>query len=137
MHSSQFQGEAAVEGKIPFEMDLLYVQQEVPGSETSVIDTVLSAHQERTVRLKRYKELSFQVEDDDVTDDIMEEYLSLEENIRASGLLTLESRARKILTGLGFSPEMQSNPTQIFSGGWRMRIAIAKALLMENSPDNG
>lgn len=38
------------------------------------------------------------------------------------------SRASTILTGLGFSVERQSWPTKAFSGGWRMRLALARAL---------
>ena len=38
------------------------------------------------------------------------------------------ARAACILAGLGFSPEMQGNATKTFSGGWRMRIALARAL---------
>lgn len=39
-----------------------------------------------------------------------------------------ESRAASILAGLGFSQSQQSNPTNSFSGGWRMRLALARAL---------
>jgi ATP-binding cassette subfamily F protein 3 len=39
-----------------------------------------------------------------------------------------ESRAAAILAGLGFSAERQQNPTRTFSGGWRMRLALARAL---------
>ncbi|KAJ2964613.1 hypothetical protein NQZ79_g477 [Umbelopsis isabellina] len=42
-----------------------------------------------------------------------------------------ESRARKILYGLGFTDEEISHPVQNYSGGWRMRVALAKALFME------
>ena len=35
-----------------------------------------------------------------------------------------ESKARRILYGLGFTPEMQTKPTKMFSGGWRMRISV-------------
>jgi ATP-binding cassette subfamily F protein 3 len=38
------------------------------------------------------------------------------------------ARASIILNGLGFSPEMQQQPTKEFSGGWRMRLALARAL---------
>lgn len=38
------------------------------------------------------------------------------------------ARASVILNGLGFSPEMQSRATKTFSGGWRMRLALARAL---------
>ena len=49
--------------------------------------------------------------------------------IRASA----PSRAATILSGLGFDPKMQLKATQEFSGGWRMRIALAQALFM--APD--
>ena len=42
-----------------------------------------------------------------------------------------ESRAASILAGLGFSTERQQYPTRTFSGGWRMRLALARALFCE------
>lgn len=39
---------------------------------------------------------------------------------------TAEARAANILHGLGFTPKMQRTPTKDFSGGWRMRIALAR-----------
>ncbi len=42
-----------------------------------------------------------------------------------------EGRAASILSGLGFSPERQQYPTRTFSGGWRMRLALARALFCE------
>ena len=42
-----------------------------------------------------------------------------------------EARARKILAGLGFTEEMQGRATKKFSGGWRMRISLARALFMQ------
>lgn len=42
-----------------------------------------------------------------------------------------EPRAASILAGLGFSPERQKFPTKTFSGGWRMRLALARALFCE------
>jgi ATP-binding cassette, subfamily F, member 3 len=42
-----------------------------------------------------------------------------------------ESRAASILAGLGFSPERQQFATRTFSGGWRMRLALARALFCE------
>lgn len=43
---------------------------------------------------------------------------------------TAPSRAGKILNGLGFTGEMQKKATKDFSGGWRMRIALARALFV-------
>jgi ATP-binding cassette subfamily F protein 3 len=42
-----------------------------------------------------------------------------------------EARAASILAGLSFTPEMQRKRTKEFSGGWRMRIALARALFIE------
>lgn len=42
-----------------------------------------------------------------------------------------ESRAASILAGLGFSQERQQYPTKTFSGGWRMRLSLARALFCE------
>jgi ATP-binding cassette subfamily F protein 3 len=42
-----------------------------------------------------------------------------------------ESRAAQILSGLQFTPEMQSGPTSALSGGWRMRVSLAAALFIE------
>lgn len=44
-----------------------------------------------------------------------------------------EPRARKVLSGMGFTTEMQNMPTKQFSGGWRMRISIASALFAQPS----
>lgn len=43
---------------------------------------------------------------------------------------TAEKRAAEILYGLGFDKQMQAKKTRDFSGGWRMRIALARALFM-------
>jgi ATP-binding cassette subfamily F protein 1 len=47
------------------------------------------------------------------------------------GADSAEAKARRILYGLGFAMEMQTKPTKMFSGGWRMRISLARALFVE------
>ena len=53
------------------------------------------------------------------------------EELAAINASAAESKARRILFGLGFDAEMQIRPTKYFSGGWRMRISLARALFME------
>lgn len=52
------------------------------------------------------------------------------ERLEALDASTAEKRAAEILYGLGFSKKMQEKKTRDFSGGWRMRIALARALFM-------
>ena len=51
--------------------------------------------------------------------------------MRAIGSDQAEPKARRLLSGLGFSREMQERPTNKFSGGWRMRVSLARALYIE------
>lgn len=55
----------------------------------------------------------------------------IHEQLSQIGAASAESKARRILFGLGFDAEMQIRPTKFFSGGWRMRISLARALFME------
>ena len=52
------------------------------------------------------------------------------EELSAIGAHSAEARARGILAGLGFTPEMQNRATHKFSGGWRMRVSLARALFV-------
>ena len=53
------------------------------------------------------------------------------EELKAIGADSAEPRARRILAGLGFGRSMQDRPTKHFSGGWRMRVSLARALFVE------
>ncbi|KAJ7378040.1 ATP-binding cassette sub- F member 1 [Desmophyllum pertusum] len=65
--------------------------------------------------------------DEAATEKLKEVYVELE----AIGAASAESRVRRILAGLGFTKEMQQRPVNHFSGGWRMRVSLARALFME------
>ncbi len=56
-------------------------------------------------------------------------YAEVTERFKDRGGWEIEARVAEVLKGLGFSPEDQKRPTQEFSGGWQMRIALAKLLL--------
>lgn len=69
---------------------------------------------------------------DEVTK-ILDKYGEMQADFERMGGYDLESRAQEILTGLGIGPEDYNRPTESFSGGWKMRIALAKILLL--NPD--
>jgi hypothetical protein len=55
------------------------------------------------------------------------------EELRAIGADQAEPKAARLLAGLGFSKEMQQRATNKFSGGWRMRVSLARALFIGRS----
>jgi ATP-binding cassette subfamily F protein 3 len=115
---------------------VLHVKQEVASSSQSVLQVVLSADVERTALLDKEKELAEKLrsapdEDATVQQSIMDEMADLSERMTQIGVHTAESRAATILSGLQFSDEMQQASTASLSGGWRMRVSLAGALLVE------
>lgn len=50
------------------------------------------------------------------------------DELRAIGAAAAEAKARRILAGLGFTAEMQNRATKKFSGGWRMRVSLARSV---------
>ena len=65
--------------------------------------------------------------------DLLERYGNTAEEFEHRGGYDLESRAQTVLTGLGIGPADYNRPVESFSGGWKMRIALAKILTL--SPD--
>lgn len=114
---------------IPPNIDVLLCEQEVVADETSAVDTVLKADVKRTALLEECKKLEEAVEGGNLTlqDRLQEVYNEL----KAIGADSAEPRARRILAGLGFSRAMQNRATNAFSGGWRMRVSLARALFVE------
>nr|MBF0222096.1 ABC-F family ATP-binding cassette domain-containing protein [Desulfobulbaceae bacterium] len=71
--------------------------------------------------------------DDEAMTDLLEKYGSIAEEFEHRGGYELESRAQAVLTGLGIGPARYLEPVESFSGGWKMRIALAKILTI--NPD--
>ncbi len=71
--------------------------------------------------------------DDDVMAKVLEEYGELQGDFERLGGYDLDARAAEIITGLGFHPDDHQRDTGTFSGGWKMRIALAKILIL--NPD--
>ncbi|XP_030378232.1 ATP-binding cassette sub-family F member 1 [Scaptodrosophila lebanonensis] len=114
---------------IPPNIDVLLCEQEVVATDKTAIDTILEADVKRNELLKKSKELEDKFAAGDMS--VQEELNDAFAELKAIGAYSAEARARRILAGLGFSKEMQDRPTNKFSGGWRMRVSLARALYLE------
>ena len=118
---------------IPEYIDVLLVEQEVVADERTALQAVLEADVEATELQKEEKEINERLqslegdEQDEASNRLNEIYDRLNELNSSSA----EARASKILHGLGFTKVMQQRSTQSFSGGWRMRISLARALFIQ------
>jgi len=114
--------------QIPPNIDVLICEQEVGADERSAIQTILDADVKRTDLMVEAKTLEKEQErGKDVAEKLGEVY----EELRAIGADQAEPKARRLLAGLGFNKEMQDRATNKFSGGWRMRVSLARALYIE------
>ncbi|NBE08381.1 ABC-F family ATP-binding cassette domain-containing protein [Paragemmobacter ruber] len=116
-------GELALEGgsiSLPARARIGGVAQEVPSSETSLLDTVLAADTERAALL---------AESQTATDP--HRIAEIQARLADIDAWSAEGRASSILKGLGFDAEQQLMPCSGFSGGWRMRVALAGVLFSQ------
>ncbi|MCB2377468.1 ABC-F family ATP-binding cassette domain-containing protein [Hymenobacter sp. BT635] len=67
------------------------------------------------------------------TDDLVDKLAALQDRFESLGGYTMQARAEEILEGLGFTTEELQRPLKLFSGGWRMRVMLAKILLQQPS----
>uniref|UniRef100_UPI00261F5549 ABC-F family ATP-binding cassette domain-containing protein n=1 Tax=uncultured Bartonella sp. TaxID=104108 RepID=UPI00261F5549 len=98
------------------------VAQEAPGTEESLISIVLAADKERDKLLR---------EAETATDPMR--IAAIHTRLADIGAHSAEARASSILSGLGFDSTAQTRPASSFSGGWRMRVALAAVLF--SGPD--
>ncbi|MEX4007582.1 ABC-F family ATP-binding cassette domain-containing protein [Neoaquamicrobium sediminum] len=96
------------------------VAQEAPGTEEPLIEIVLKADTER---------LALLAEADTATD--ANRIAEIQMRLADIDAHSAEARAATILAGLGFDTEAQKRPASSFSGGWRMRVALASVLFAE------
>lgn len=117
--------------QIPPNIDVLLCEQEVKADETPAISAVLNADVKRLELLAECKKLEDAQAQGDSTDETLEQLKAVYDELRAIGADAAEPKARRILAGLGFTREMQERATEKFSGGWRMRVSLARALFIE------
>ncbi len=70
---------------------------------------------------------------DEALADLLARYGDVQEEYEHRGGYDLETRAQTVLTGLGIGPDAYDRPVETFSGGWKMRIALARMLTL--NPD--
>ena len=119
-------GELQVDGgsiRLGQRVRLGYVAQEAPSGDTTPLEVVLKADMERTSLLA-------EAEDETVAHERIAE---IHDRLLTIGADAAPARAAAILSGLGFSTEWQSRAMSGFSGGWRMRVALAAVLF--SAPD--
>lgn len=97
-----------------------YIAQEAPNGDATPFDTVLAADTERA----RLMEQSETEQDPEKLGDIYERLIAID-------AYTAPARASQILLGLGFDEDAQNRPLDSFSGGWKMRVALAALLFSQ------
>jgi len=103
--------------RIPRDWVLAHVAQEAPANDRAAIEHVLDGDTE-------WRELEEKIQDPDHP-----RYLKFHSRYEEIDGYSARSRAAQLLSGLGFKPEDIEKPAQQFSGGWRVRLNVAKALM--------
>ncbi|MGJ0238408.1 ABC-F family ATP-binding cassette domain-containing protein [Novosphingobium fluoreni] len=106
--------------EMPKRARLGYIAQEAPSGTLTPFETVLAADVERTALLEE----SETCVDPDRLGDVHERLLAID-------AYSAPARAARILIGLGFDEAMQAEPMDSFSGGWKMRVALASLLFSQ------
>ncbi|XP_069959698.1 ATP-binding cassette sub-family F member 3 isoform X1 [Cherax quadricarinatus] len=117
--------------RIPSHISILYVEQEVIGDDTIALESVLECDTQRKNLLDREKEIQARISLGDSDETLSTQLSEVYAELQAIEADKAPAKASVILNGLGFNPEMQRRKTSEFSGGWRMRIALARALFSQ------
>ncbi|KAF9935031.1 hypothetical protein FBU30_008524 [Linnemannia zychae] len=118
---------AAREVPIPEHIDIYLLQEEAAPSDMNAIEAVVTEAKHEVERLeKQVEDILAEIDgaDNPLLDDIYERIEELDPS-------TFETRAATLLHGLGFTKKDMLKATKDMSGGWRMRVALAKALFVK------
>jgi len=114
---------------IPDHFDIFHLTNEIEPSSKTALECVMEVNKEKARLEKEADILATRTEDEMAHERLMDIYERLEELDSAKAEVT----ASRLLHGLGFTPIMQATQTRDFSGGWRMRVALARALFVKPS----
>jgi ATP-binding cassette, subfamily F, member 3 len=110
-------------------------------SEDSILNVALEAFQE-TLRLQDEIDAVLKQMETDYSDEVINRLAKLQDQFEANEGYTIKAKAEEVLEGIGFNTKDLNRPLKTFSGGWRMRVMLAKlllekpALLMLDEPTN-
>lgn len=110
---------------IPDFVDIFHVSREIAPSNKTALECVMEVDEEKHRLEKEAEELA--LSEDELS---QERLLDIYERLDEMEAATAEKKAGRILSGLGFTKKMQATAARDFSGGWRMRIALARALFI-------
>ncbi|KAI0825394.1 P-loop containing nucleoside triphosphate hydrolase protein [Trametes gibbosa] len=126
---------------IPAHITILFVEQEIVGDDTLALESVLKADVWRDTLLREEASLNATLSEldkegddkrfEDARDEAQTRLAEVHARLAEMEAETGPARAAALLAGLGFSEEDQKRPTKSFSGGWRMRLALARALFVK------
>uniref|UniRef100_A0A4W3HBI4 Uncharacterized protein n=1 Tax=Callorhinchus milii TaxID=7868 RepID=A0A4W3HBI4_CALMI len=108
---------------IPDHIDIYHLTREMAPSEKTPLACVMEVDKERVELEKEAERLAHE-------DSECEKLLQIYERLEELDADKAEVRASRILYGLGFTPAMQWKKMKDFSGGWRMRVALARYSVM-------
>ena len=116
------------------DVSLGFLNQDLLSYDTheSILHVAMQAFEEALELQKKIDDILVQFETD-YSDDLVDKLATMQERFEALGGYTMQARAEEILEGLGFSTEELQKPLKSFSGGWRMRVMLAKILLQQPS----
>ena len=120
---------ASREIPIPAQIDMYFLHGEVPPSDLTPMQIVSQADEERA-RLEKDIDVLLDKSDAEDMDANAAALEDMYERLDELAVEVVEKRAGEILHGLGFTHERMHMPARSFSGGWRMRIALARALFV-------
>mmetsp|Transcript_32487 Transcript_32487/g.41568 ORF Transcript_32487/g.41568 Transcript_32487/m.41568 type:complete len:593 (+) Transcript_32487:167-1945(+) len=116
---------------IPEGIDMFYLAEEIEAGEITPLEAVMSVDEERTKLEKEQDDLQELLMEDAENEEVLDRLNQVIERLDEMDVSTAEARASQILHGLGFTQRMQAMKTREFSGGWRMRISLARALFLK------
>ena len=110
---------------------ILYVEQELILDDRKPVQYILDSN----IKLKYYQDqvdlLTKEIEESEFNEELYNKLAEAEDNLSSFNPDKEEALINKILFGLSFTKEMLEQETRLFSGGWQMRISLARSLYLE------